>query len=127
MHDKYELTLSTFPKVIVYQPAGNIMAYPTPSGEAAILAFRNEAEANAFVEVLSASGKVSGPCRVVNLGVSGWLSFGESLGVRHVAIVVGIQNGGRKIGVVPMEELLEAAREYAPDHSRRGQDGAGGT
>lgn len=125
MSDKYELTISSFPKVVVYQPSGNIMAYPTPSGEPAVLAFRSEDEASAFLEVLSSSDKVTEPCKVVNVGVRGWLSFGESLGVTHVAIVVGIKNGGRKIGIVPLAKLLEAAKEYAAGPSERGHDGAG--
>ena len=125
MKDKYELTLSSFPKAVVYQPAGNIMAYPTPSGEPGVLAFRNEEEATAFVAMLSSSGKVSGPCKVVNVGVQGWLSLGDFLGVKHVAIAVGIQTGKTKIGIVPLADLLKAAREYVSGHSEKDQGGVG--
>lgn len=124
MSAKYELTLSSFPQVVVLQADSNIMAYPTPSGPA-VLVFRNDEEATAFIDVLSSTGKVTGPCKIVNVGVRGWLSFGESLGVKHVAIVVANQDGGQKIGIVPLAELLAAAREYAAGHSVRGQDGEG--
>ena len=125
MNNKYELTLTSFPKVVVYQPAGNIMAYPTRSGEPAVLAFRSEEEATDFISVLSSSGKVSEPCKVVNVGVRGWLTFGESLGVKHVAVVVGTRQDGMKVGVVPLDELLEAAREYAAGLADQGEEGPG--
>ena len=117
MNNKYELTLSSFPKVVVYQPAGNIMAYPTRSGEPAVLAFRSEEEATDFISVLSSCGKISEPCKAVNVGVRGWLTFGESLGVKHVAVVVGTRQAGLKVGIVPLNQLLEAAREYPSGHS----------
>jgi hypothetical protein len=123
VNNKYELTLSSFPKVVVYQPAGNIMAYPTRSGEPAVLAFRSEEEATDFISVLSASGKVSEPCKVVNVGIRGWLTFGESLGVKHVAVVVGTRQDELKVGIVPLNQLLEAARKYTSSHSEQGQDG----
>ena len=119
MTDKYELTLTSFPKFVAYQPAGNIMAYPTSSGEPAVLAFRNEEEATEFLSVLSSSVKVSEPCKVVNVGVRGWLTFGESLGVENVAVVVGTRRDGMKVGMVPLEQLLEAAREYVEQDQER--------
>ncbi len=125
MNNKYQLTPASFPKFVAYQPAGTIMAYPTRSGEPAVLAFRSEEEATDFISVLSASGKVSEPCKVVNVGIRGWLTFGESLGIKHVAVVVGTRKDGMKVGIVPLEQLLEAAREYASSLSERSQDGAG--
>src|SRR3954468_11471876 len=125
MTDRYELTIASFPQVIAYQAGGTVLGYPPPSGAPAVLAFLTVEAATDFIDVLSASGKVTGACRVVNVGIRGWLSIGDSLGVTHVAIVVGTQNGGRKIGIVPLAALLEAAKEYAAGPSEQGQDRAG--
>jgi len=59
MNDKYKLTLSSFPKTVVYQAAGNIMAHPTPSGEPAVLAFQSVDQATTFIGALASSGKAS--------------------------------------------------------------------
>lgn len=100
------------------------MAYPTAAGSPAVLAFRNVDEANAFIDMLSASGKVSGPCKVVNVGIRGWLSFGDSLGVKHVALVVGT-GPGLKVGVMALDDVLAAARADASSADERGEEATG--
>lgn len=124
--DKYELTLASFPKAVVYEPAGNIMAVPTPSGEPAVLAFLSVDQASAFIGGLASSGKVSEPCRVVSVGVRDWIPFAESLisaGVKHVAVA---QEVGVKMAVVPLADLLEAAKEFASGVSESQQGGGTG-
>jgi hypothetical protein len=83
INNKYELTLSTFPKAVVYQ--------------------------------------------VVSVGLRDWIPFAESLiaaGVKHVTVAQAV---GVKMAVVPLADLLEAAREFASGLSKPGRDeGAGG-
>ncbi len=123
MNNKYELTLASFPRAVVFRPDGNIMAHPTPSGEPAVLTFLSVKQATEFIGGLSSSGKVSGPCRVVSVGVRDWIPFAESLlaaGVKYIAVA---QEIGVKIAVVPLADLLEAAKEFASGLSKPGQGG----
>ena len=126
LEGKYELTLATLPKAVVYQPGGSVMSHRTPSGEPAVLAFLSVDQASAFIAGLSSSQQVSEPCKVVSVGVGDWILFAESLlaaGVKHVAVAQGV---GVKMAVVPLADLLAAAREFASGVSEPGQDGGTG-
>ena len=126
LEGKYELTLATLPKAVVYQPGGSVMSHRTPSGEPAVLAFLSVDQASAFIAGLSSSGKVSEPCKVVSVGFRDWIAFSESFiaaGVKHIAVA---QVGGVKMAVVPLADLLAAAKEFASGVSEPGQDGGTG-
>ena len=76
---------------------------------------------------LASSGKVSGPCRAVSVGVRDWIPFAESLltaGVKHVVVA---QEVGVKIAVVPVTDLLQVAKDFASGLAEPGRDvGTGG-
>jgi hypothetical protein len=123
---QYELTPVSFPKAIVYRATGDILAHPTPFGEPGVMAFQSVQQAADFVALLVRSGKLPQPGRVIAVDVPGWIDLAGTLldgGIQYVAIVVGDQ-GDDKMAVVPLVELLKAARDFtaAPDEPLWGSD-----
>lgn len=121
---KYELTHGTFPRAIVYRATGDILAHPTPSGEPGVMAFQSVQQAANFIEGLVKSGKLPEPGKVIAVDVPGWIDLAETLldgGVRFVAVVMGDQSDDR-IAVVPLVELLEAAREFGAGAGEQERD-----
>ena len=125
---KYELTHGTFPRAIVYRATGDILAHPPPSGQPGVMAFQSVEQAADFVARLVRSGKLPQPGRVITVDVPGWIDLAETLldgGVRFAAVVLGDQ-GDDQIAVVPLVELLEAAREFGAGAGEQERDEAPG-